>query len=251
MKQSWSFVFLLFFLSTFMASCFKDVDSSSQFIFKPAPRTGLVANVAGNEITEEETLKGIKGDIYQLEKKIYDLKYGNLKAIMLKELVKKNPKAKGLSDAAFLEKEVFSNIKPSKKQVDAFIKERNIPKDHVNDQLKERVKVFLMKDLKEKATDNWLAQQSQSNKIEIYLTRPERPFFDVQLGEAPVMGGKNPKVTIVEFSDFECPYCKKGAEVVSEIKKKFGDKVRVAFKHFPATFSPEGKRCSSCIHVCL
>jgi protein-disulfide isomerase len=49
-------------------------------------------------------------------------------------------------------------------------------------------------------------------------------------------GAKNAKVTVVEFSDFECPYCTRAADAVTEIKKKYGDKVRVVFRHFPLSF---------------
>lgn len=49
-------------------------------------------------------------------------------------------------------------------------------------------------------------------------------------------GPKTAKVTVVEFSDFECPYCTRAASAVDQIKKKYGDKVRVVFRHFPLSF---------------
>ena len=49
-------------------------------------------------------------------------------------------------------------------------------------------------------------------------------------------GPKDAKVTVVEFSDFECPYCSRSAKAVSQIKEKYSDKVRVIFRHFPLSF---------------
>jgi protein-disulfide isomerase len=58
----------------------------------------------------------------------------------------------------------------------------------------------------------------------------------IAAGDAPAFGPKEAKVTIVEFSDFQCPYCTKAADTVKEIKKKYGDKVRFVFRQFPLDF---------------
>src|SRR5690606_17204431 len=54
-------------------------------------------------------------------------------------------------------------------------------------------------------------------------------------------GPEDAKVTIVEFSDFECPYCARAVPAISEIKAKYGDKVRVAFRHFPLSFHKQAR----------
>jgi protein-disulfide isomerase len=53
---------------------------------------------------------------------------------------------------------------------------------------------------------------------------------------APSFGPENASVTIVEFSDFQCPFCSRAATATQEIKKKYGDKVRVVFRQFPLSF---------------
>ncbi len=55
-------------------------------------------------------------------------------------------------------------------------------------------------------------------------------------GNAPSFGSKKAKVTLVEFSDFECPYCSKAADTVNQIKKKYADKVHFIFRQFPLSF---------------
>jgi protein-disulfide isomerase len=54
--------------------------------------------------------------------------------------------------------------------------------------------------------------------------------------DAPSFGPKDAKVTIVEFSDFQCPYCVKAAEATKQIKAKYSDKVRFVFRQFPLSF---------------
>lgn len=56
---------------------------------------------------------------------------------------------------------------------------------------------------------------------------------NVDIGNAPIKGPGNAKVTIIEFSDFQCPYCKRGFETISQVLKEYDGKVRLVFKQFP------------------
>lgn len=53
-----------------------------------------------------------------------------------------------------------------------------------------------------------------------------------------IFGNKDAKVTIIEYSDFECPYCSKGHATIKEVMKEYGNDVRVVFKHLPLDFHP-------------
>ncbi len=54
--------------------------------------------------------------------------------------------------------------------------------------------------------------------------------------DAPAFGPASASVTLVAFSDFQCPYCSRAAEDLREVKAKFADKVRVVFRQFPLSF---------------
>jgi protein-disulfide isomerase len=58
----------------------------------------------------------------------------------------------------------------------------------------------------------------------------------IAAGDAPSFGPADAKVTLVEFSDFQCPYCSRAASVTSQIKEKYGNKVRFIFRQFPLSF---------------
>ncbi len=59
--------------------------------------------------------------------------------------------------------------------------------------------------------------------------------------DSPSFGPKNAKVTIVEWSDFECPFCSRAVPTIEEIKKTYGQDVRVVFRHQPLPFHPNAK----------
>ncbi len=60
-----------------------------------------------------------------------------------------------------------------------------------------------------------------------------------------VKGSDNALITIVEISDFECPFCSRGANTMSEVEKAYGDKVRFVFKHHPLPFHKNARPASA------
>ncbi|HKA14192.1 MAG TPA: thioredoxin domain-containing protein [Myxococcota bacterium] len=61
---------------------------------------------------------------------------------------------------------------------------------------------------------------------------PSRRYV-VDTKGAPVRGDPNAKVAVVEFSDFQCPYCGRSVRTLNQIAETYGDKVRIVFKHMP------------------
>ncbi|HEX4458286.1 MAG TPA: thioredoxin domain-containing protein, partial [Polyangia bacterium] len=69
---------------------------------------------------------------------------------------------------------------------------------------------------------------------------------DVDPGaSAPSRGRRGAPVTIVEFSDFQCPYCKRAASLVEEVQKQHGDDVRVVFRNFPLPYHKNAQLAAS------
>lgn len=67
--------------------------------------------------------------------------------------------------------------------------------------------------------------------------RPRRPDperrYDVEVGRSPARGNEDAAVTIVEWSDFQCPFCSRVWPTLARIEKDYGDQVRIVFKHMP------------------
>lgn len=71
---------------------------------------------------------------------------------------------------------------------------------------------------------------------------PEQVKKDLKMGHLPVDGNNNAKVTIVEFSDFECPFCGKFyTDTLPQLKKDYIDtgKVKLYYRHYPLPFHPK------------
>ncbi len=80
------------------------------------------------------------------------------------------------------------------------------------------------------------AQQDAENQAKAEIDKYFANPMEAPVGVSPVKGAAEAPITIVEFSDFECPYCQRGAAVVEQVLNEYSGKVKVAFKNLPLTF---------------
>jgi len=72
-------------------------------------------------------------------------------------------------------------------------------------------------------------------------TPPPRPpvsseVYKVEIDKAPRKGGKEPKITLIEFAEFQCPYCARVQGTLDELLKIYKDDLEIVFRHFPLPF---------------
>ena len=86
-------------------------------------------------------------------------------------------------------------------------------------------------------------QANEPPKVAAAGAPPARPgadqVFKVAIGRSPQKGPEGAKVTIVEWSDFQCPYCGRVMPTLKEIEKAYGDDIRVVFKQNPLEMHPD------------
>ncbi len=75
--------------------------------------------------------------------------------------------------------------------------------------------------------------------IRLYLPTPKAPILSVDADDAPSVGPADAPVTIVEFSDFQCPYCQKSVAALKELRRLYGDKIRVVYRDYPGPNHPQ------------
>lgn len=73
---------------------------------------------------------------------------------------------------------------------------------------------------------------------------PQEDFdkvYEIAVGDSPIKGDPNAPVTLVEFSDFECPFCARADPGIKELAAKYPQKLRLVFKHFPLSFHEKAR----------
>lgn len=80
------------------------------------------------------------------------------------------------------------------------------------------------------------AREEEKKELERALKNPLQAAIDKQ---THIRGPQKAKITVVEYSDFQCPYCRRGYQTVEELRKKYGEKMRFIYKHLPLPMHPQ------------
>jgi len=97
-----------------------------------------------------------------------------------------------------------------------------------------------LKQQRENARRTAFARELRSRYPVQVLLAPYR--VPIEIGDAPVRGKETAPVTIVEFSDFQCPFCARARPAVNRVREVYGEKVRFVFRHFPLNFHPQAEK---------
>ena len=81
--------------------------------------------------------------------------------------------------------------------------------------------------------------QGQGNKRQ--QRPPDTTVYKIDIGDSPIRGPENAPVTIVEYVDFQCPFCAKELPVIKQVMQAYPNDVRLVFKNFPLRFHPKAK----------
>ena len=83
------------------------------------------------------------------------------------------------------------------------------------------------------------ARQKQEEMMAAQLEDQFKNPVKIEIGNSPVKGPADAKITLIEFSDFQCPFCRKGRDTAYEIMKLYPNDVKVVFKQLPLPMHPE------------
>jgi protein-disulfide isomerase len=111
------------------------------------------------------------------------------------------------------------------------------------DEAKERIRLDLEGRQKLSAYKKAITEISARAKVAVLLPEPALPVVGVD-DTGPFKGERTAPVTLIEFSDFQCPYCKQASQIISTLLAGYGGKVRFVFKHLPLPIHPESLKAA-------
>lgn len=216
-----------------------------------------VATVAGTSITAAELGKVADPEIRDAQNefvnKVYETRKQALDRLVIERIIDAEAKERDTDRDSLLKAEIDNKIaqpdeKALKEAYEKFVKPR--APGVTFEQAKERIADQLTQQDRSMRAQAYFQELREKYKVKVSLPLPEVERVQVA-ATGPSFGPENAKVTIVEFSDFECPFCSRGKATIDEVKKAYGDKVRVVFRHFPLSFhqkAPKAAEASLCAH---
>ena len=193
----------------------------------------VVARVNDKEITQKQVDDSIATQISPLQQQLYAMRKAALENLVTRKILESEAAGRGVSVAELRKQLMQGEIKVTVAQVEEAYKQ-NAPffASMSPDEALERLRLDLENQARMKNYRAGLEALRKKWTISISLSPP---VFVTELddGLSPVKGSANPRVTIVEFSDFECPFCKQVQSTVKQIVESYGGDVRLVFKNLP------------------
>ena len=213
----------------------------------PATRAadaGKVATVGEHVITRAQLEEHVRPKLIELENQRYETLREGLDELIADELVKEEASARKITPAELEKQEVAAKVaEPTDEEVQ---KVYDANKAQLGTQTLEQVKPRIVEYLKQQGTERrrqeFIAALKKTHKTTVAL-RP--PVIEVATAGRPERGGgaKAP-VTIIEFSDYQCPFCGRAEGTVDEVMKEYGNKVRLVYRDFPLPMHPLARPAS-------
>ena len=205
-----------------------------------------IATVNGLSITDEDVRKAAGVKFAQAEMELYDIRKGAADQIIADKVLEKEATKQNTNKDALLKSEVFDKIKISDSDVKKFYDDK---KDRFGgksfDDVKGNIRGMLFSEQHNKIYNEYLAKLKKSNDIAFLIKAPK---IEVPEGDAPSMGPKDAKVHVVEFSDFQCPFCGRARATVNKINEEYKGKVRYVFRDFPLSFHKDSAKAHEAAH---
>ena len=208
-----------------------------------------VAVVAGQPIFESD-LDAALGpqQLMQLRNQEYELKSRTLENVIRLRLVEAEAKKLGIAGEKLLEREADAKVPdPTDGEVEAYFLGQSRSGGRLED-VKEQYRTALKRMRVQKARQAYADSLRAKTEVVIRL-RP--PSVQVSYDPDRVRGDAKAPVTIVEFSDFQCPFCKNTQATLKNILTKYDGRVKLAFMDFPlreihpqARTAAEAARCA-------
>ncbi len=173
----------------------------------------------------------VAGQLQQLRQQEYDLKSKALGQIIAKRLLEMEAAKQGITVDQLTDREVKKKIdEPTDAEVEAYYLAQKDKMQRPLSDLRVQLHQALHQAKVRQAMEQYLSQLKANAKIQITLSPPR-----VQVADDPrrARGNVNAAVSIVEFSDYHCPFCKQAETVVAEVFTKYDGQVRLVYRDFP------------------
>src|SRR5262249_37573447 len=106
------------------------------------------------------------------------------------------------------------------------------------DQLRTPIRNLLMEERISSARTKFLNALRGRTSVTVNL---EPPREEVRAAGRPSKGPESATVEIIEFSDFQCPFCQRARPTVDQVVKAYGDRVRLVYRHYPLRNHPNAR----------
>jgi len=229
-----------------LAACAKQKTAAASGAANTMAANQVVATYNGGKITYGELEVEAKPKIQELQNQMYSARREVLERMAVERIVKAEAAKKNQTEEQYIQARVEAI--PVTPPTDAEVKEfydrlkaaNRIPADTTLDSIKDQLVQAIVNQQRRASVQKVIDELRTSANLQIDLPPPRVEVA----ATGPARGPGNAKVTIVEFSDFQCPYCGAAYTTVEQLMQQYAGKVKLVFRQFPLPIHPQAEKAA-------
>jgi protein-disulfide isomerase len=176
----------------------------------------------------------------KLSQALYEARRAAIDDIVAVTLMEQEAKARGTDRAALVEKEIGSQVPPVTDVDVATWYQANQARVQGAplDQVRAPIRAYLIQERMEEARQRYIAMLKSKTPVRILL---EPPRLAVAAANGPTRGNAKAPIEMIEFSDFQCPYCLRAYATVNQVLANYGDRIYFVYRHYPLPNHPQAR----------
>jgi protein-disulfide isomerase len=199
-----------------------------------AARARVFATINGAPVTSAMIEDSLKPLVYSVQRQVYELRKQQLDLRINDLLLQQEAQKRQVTPRALLDAEVEAKVKPvTEAEARAFYDQN---KERINgnfDQIKGQLLQYLQEQRRSDATAAYARQLRNSVSVQTFLREPVAPVYEIATDDQPSRGVATAPVTVVEFTDYQCPSCAAEHPLLEKLIAEYGGRVRLVVRDFP------------------
>lgn len=209
------------------------------------PPSTVLATVGGRTITAGYLEERLKPYIYKRRLEIFEDETSALNFKIYETLLAAEAKRRNTTAAEIERTEVTAKLKPpTDADVEKFYEENKGRIQGDLPSLREQISTFLLQQDQRRLVIELNQRLRAAANLQVLLTEPEQPVQAVSTDDDPSRGEKNAPVTVVVFTDFQCPACAATHPVLDATLASYGNRVRLVVRDYPLPIHDNSRKAA-------
>ncbi len=204
----------------------------------------VLATLNGENITDSQIQPRIKNSMMKVMSQMYEIKRDAIDEMIDDKLLEQEAKKRGLASDALIKAEIDSKvIAPTDDEARAMYE---VYKKRFGNKTFEEVAPMVKSQLVSQKKQNLYSEfMDKLRKVAKLSYKIERPSFEVSMDDDAHIGNPTAPVKVIEFTDYQCPFCKKARPNIKQITDTYKDKVVYVLRDFPLSFHKFAKSAAN------
>jgi len=227
--------------SLFCSLCLGFAETKSS----PSSAGAVLVEIDGNKISVAEFERKKPAALFQARNAFYEAQRKALDEFVVEYLLEQQARKENVTTQELLDRHVSKVVNKDLSDEVLKVYYEGVDTAEPFESAKDKIRKYIEDRRIAKAKAAYIQSLRDQANVTVRL---EPPRVQISLKDAPIRGNAGAPVTLVEFADFECPYCQVAHPLVDKVRNEFGDKVAFAFKDLPLPNHANAQKAAEAAH---